>query len=157
MNSSQRRSGRLRTGDATSPQGVGSAVLSRSKAALLSRFMGPMRFKMKRRLSMSCKVGRVTPCAPRLGHGQTARRGLTRPTGPVGSWPRCAILKSWRPHIKGVFKLLIMTTPFPKWAAAKSAIDLGNARVFRFRFVQRECSEKRPRPEPSPIPLRTFR
>ena len=31
--------------------------------------------------SMNLKVGRVTPCAPGRGHGRTARRGLTRPTG----------------------------------------------------------------------------
>ena len=42
---SQRRFGSLRTGDATPPQGVRSAILSRSEAALPSRFMGPMRFK----------------------------------------------------------------------------------------------------------------
>ena len=35
------------------------------------------------------KVGRVTPCAPRLNDAETARRGLTRPTTPR---PRSALL-----------------------------------------------------------------
>ena len=84
----QRCSGRLRTGDATSPQGVGSAVLSRSKAALLSRFMGPMRFKMKRRLSMN-SVGiafhRVRFFASAVV--DAVERGGTRPY-PRGSWSK---------------------------------------------------------------------
>src|SRR5439155_16975904 len=32
--------------------------------------------------------GRVTPCAPSCDTARAARRGLTRPTTPPGSWPR---------------------------------------------------------------------
>jgi RND family efflux transporter MFP subunit len=48
-------------------------------AARAIRFIDSGRGEKPKHLSMNLKVGRVTPCAPRLGNGQTARRGLTRP------------------------------------------------------------------------------
>src|SRR2546430_1600948 len=39
-------------------------------------------------------VGRVTPCAPSCDTARPARRGLTRPTTPPGSWHKSALRTS---------------------------------------------------------------
>ncbi|MBI3850215.1 MAG: immunoglobulin domain-containing protein [Verrucomicrobia bacterium] len=48
--------------------------------------------KTKPNQSMNLKVGRVTPCAPQLAtHAPNGAHGVTRPTDPRSSWPRCPL------------------------------------------------------------------
>ena len=48
--------------------------------------------KTKPNLSINLKVGRVTPCAPQLAiRFPNGAHGVTRPTNPRSSWPRCPV------------------------------------------------------------------
>ena len=63
---------------------------SRREEAHFSAECGVPNAKCDQSLSMNFQVGRVTPCAPQLAtHSPNGAHGVTRPTNPRSSWPRC--------------------------------------------------------------------